>query len=199
VVTIVHASRSSTKTATKRRILIAYHEAGHAVVARKLGVEVVYVVMFPTDDGGVAGAQTRSAAYLAGGMNVTAKVSGFETDAKVALAGPIAQQQARPGSFRAWQAADDFANARSAAVSIALLLAGEPLPSPRTSVEVTLTNALLDSANVTLKRLQDETDAIIAVHWPAVERVAQFLTGRDLLDQTELDRLIGDPLAHLFG
>jgi hypothetical protein len=33
---------------------------------------------------------------------------------------------------------------------------------------------------------------LLAEHWPAVERVAQALMTCDLLDQTELDRLMVD-------
>jgi hypothetical protein len=51
---------------------------------------------------------------------------GFEIDAKIALAGPIAQMMSRPSrDDRAAQAVEsheeDFANAASAAASIALL------------------------------------------------------------------------------
>lgn len=46
--------------------IVATHEAGHAVVARVLGVKVSFVSMFPTDEGGTPGAQTHSAAYTAG-------------------------------------------------------------------------------------------------------------------------------------
>jgi len=35
------------RSTSKRDRRMAYHEAGHAVVARRLGVSVVYVTMFP--------------------------------------------------------------------------------------------------------------------------------------------------------
>lgn len=38
------------KRARNLRRMIAYHEAGHAVVARKLGVEAADIEMTPSDD-----------------------------------------------------------------------------------------------------------------------------------------------------
>jgi hypothetical protein len=109
-------------------------------------------------------------------------------DAKVALAGPIAQQRAHPGSSRGDVA--DVANARNAALCMTLLLRGEPLPRPGTRVEVKVDSAVVDAAEATLKRLRHETEALLIEHWPAVDRVAQCLLNRNLLDQAELDRLI---------
>ena len=85
---------------------------------------------------------------------------------------------------------DDIARSRSMAAEIALLMAGEPFPQRHAAMQITVTPAIIASANAILARLQAETEALLAEHWPAVERVAQGLMTCDLLDQAELDRLI---------
>ena len=42
------------------RIIMAYHEAGHAVIARVQGIECLCVVMFSPIDGLAAGTRTPS-------------------------------------------------------------------------------------------------------------------------------------------
>src|SRR5215203_1269891 len=69
---------------------VAYHEAGHAVVARCLGVRVTYATLFPGDDYS-ANVCTVSASNLPG-LDVHAFLSASEADAKVAAAGMISQQ-----------------------------------------------------------------------------------------------------------
>ena len=49
----------------KRELAKAYHEAGHAVVARTLGITLSYVTMLPTDDMPAGGALGNSASWLA--------------------------------------------------------------------------------------------------------------------------------------
>jgi len=70
--------------------LLAYHEAGHAVVARLLGVGVAVVIMFPTADQ-KAGVKTKSAEWEAGD-DPEAVAHACELDAKVVMAGSIAEQ-----------------------------------------------------------------------------------------------------------
>jgi hypothetical protein len=69
-------------------------------------------------------------------------------------------------------------------------MAGEPLAQHHGGMQITVTPAIIESANAILARLQAETEALLAERWPAVERVAQALMTCDLLDQAELDRLI---------
>jgi ATP-dependent Zn protease len=80
--------------ATAVRKVVAYHEAGHAVVARLLGQSIVSVAIGADDDS--AAAVTSSAAHAARERDAAAQVSGYETDAMIALAGPIAQVMSRP-------------------------------------------------------------------------------------------------------
>src|SRR5258705_87842 len=78
-------------------LLKAHHEAGHVVVARRLGVGVRYVTLLPEFDTDIgAHAWTESAAYKARDAEPVAFITGLANDAKVSLAGPYAQHQYRP-------------------------------------------------------------------------------------------------------
>ena len=168
---------------------ISYHEAGHAVVARLLGVNTSATIDQENQE---AVAPTSSAAYIAREGDTSAQVAGYETDGKIALAGPIAQLMSRPTRDNHVAKSvqlhnEDFANAKKAAVCIAALLTGESLPQPG---QITLRGAVLNSDEDTLERLKRETKAILKEHWPAVKRVAKALLAERHLDQAEIDRLI---------
>jgi hypothetical protein len=55
---------------------------------------------------------------------------------------------------------------------------------------VTVSEALVEVAKSVHRQLLNETNALVAAHWPAIERVAGALTSRDLLSESELDALI---------
>lgn len=170
------------------RCTIAYHEAGHAVVARLLNAQVNFVVMFATDATTKSVVQTRSEAYYANSGSGE-QVTGFEKDIKIKLAGSLAQKIARRGTAGR---EDDLAQAKNMALSIAMLRAGLELPPPGVRATVTVDTSILDEAQTILNTLREETKALLTENWPAVERVAQALMERDLLDQDDLDRLIND-------
>jgi hypothetical protein len=173
------------KLRPKHRAIVAYHEASHAVGARVQGVGVDRIAMFPTDEGGTPAAATHSAAYLADKSDPAACIAGHEKDARVALAGHIGQQRARPGSVRA--DAGDIKVALKAAVCIALLSSGRPEPGPG---EIKLSEIDVNSIDDIFRRLRSEAEALVMEHWSAIERVAQALLVRDLLLQDDIDRLI---------
>jgi hypothetical protein len=98
---------------------LAHHEAGHAVIARILGMGIEYVTLRRAD--GDPGALAHSAAYFAPD-NLEAR----EKDAIVALAGPMAQQHYRPLSpatqNRLWKDGGWLGDRMNAMNSLGMLL-----------------------------------------------------------------------------
>jgi hypothetical protein len=168
-----------------RRTKLAYHEAGHAVIARVLGVEVTGVMMFRTE-GATAVAMTRSAAYLARGKDIATFVAGLEIDAKVALAGAIAQHRRKPTkSQHGW--GDDAKNATNCMATAVIAEREGKVPEPGIvqidAAEETRAKSMLD-------RARTETEALVEANWPAIERAAAALQVRAMLSQDDLDALI---------
>jgi hypothetical protein len=168
------------------------------VMAILLGQRIEYVSL---DIEGDSHLYRPSAAYDAREGDVAAQVAGYEIDAKVALAGPLAQLISRPSrNDRAAQAVhsheEDFAQATNATTRIALLMAGEPLPelAPGERLQLTLSGATAaaveNNYHATLDRLQREAKSLLLEHWPKVKRVAKALFVRDRLDHTEVERLM---------
>jgi ATP-dependent Zn protease len=172
------------------RELIAFHEAAHAVVARKLGLVCFKIAMFPIDDRGTAGTQTSSEAHAAD-LTSEAKIAGLAKDAKVALAGPIANMihTGQPRSLL--KGTDrDVEVAHHAIANIALLKAG-PSPTVRArSASLHVDAEMLKQANALLKQFASETETLVRENWASIERVAAVLVTKDLVDAAELDQLI---------
>jgi ATP-dependent Zn protease len=178
-----------------RKRKIAIHEAGHAVVARMLGIGVTHVAMFSTDGMGRAGAQTISAAYAARNADLPTQLSALEADIKVTLAGPLASQRHYPaGNRKGW--VDDLFRAKSYAAMAALLKAGKDVPQvPAGELQaVTLTTEESSEACRLLERLWAETETLVAANWSAIMRAAEALLQQPMLSESELDRLIAKGL-----
>ena len=165
----------------------AIHEAGHAVVARKLGLIVNHIharsdhpsVMHP------------SAGYAAAGTDAATQISGYEKDAMVALAGLEANKREYdiPPVDVLNEANEDIQNFRSAAYRIICLQDGQPVPRGEFSVEAD--QALENKIWETYHRLMHKTAALVERHWPAIQRVAKHLERHDRIeDQATLDGLI---------
>lgn len=91
---------------------MSLHEAAHAVIARALGIDLDGEVCMRTGDKDTsAGVTTVSAGSLAKSAGPEAQIEGYEKDAKVALAAPIAQERLFPVGD---EAADDIARAQTA-------------------------------------------------------------------------------------
>jgi hypothetical protein len=167
-----------------KRTVIAHREAGHAVIARKLGIPVDHTIV----RGG------RGANPFGGSMgdpDTEARVAAYESDAVVALAGLAAQRrlQGREEMFVTddlFEDDDDMANPRRAIYCAICLRTGKPLPVEGVAVDRLAVDAMTDA----FRRFQTEAIRLVRVHWPAIARVAKALERHGRIDQTELDRLI---------
>ncbi|HEX9238055.1 MAG TPA: hypothetical protein VF866_04760 [Xanthobacteraceae bacterium] len=179
--------------------LLAYHEAGHAVVARLLGVGVAVVIMFPTADQ-KAGVKTKSAEWETGD-DPEAVAHACELDAKVVMAGSIAEQIHRPIKTRTklerrrkhgW--ASDTENASSFVGKAVLIRSGVPPAvfhfEGNKDYDYDVTPEQIATANALLRRLHGETHKLLKDNWPAVERVAAAFMEQPLVSEEEIDALI---------
>jgi hypothetical protein len=161
----------------------AIEEAGHAVIARKFGIEVVRVSSRKD-----AHALIHSAAYLARGADTSSRVRAFEQDVIVALAGRVALRHEHPNLSLPELFDDDDGdalNARSAIYKIVCFTEGRPVPEGNTFVGVDP-----GPMQEVYSRLLRETTALVNQHWPAIARVAKHLERHSGLDQAKLDELI---------
>jgi ATP-dependent Zn protease len=171
----------------------AVHETGHAVVARVLGVAVTYVTMFPTRLDNNAAAQTRSATFLARHSSVEAIQIANAKDAKIALAGNIAERRYRPNDKSAKQgfgAGEDAKRAQVMAQTNVLVGAGLDLVNAPASIDVSPEQN--DVAVALLHKWWDETVELVDSNWHTIRHVAKALQQRRFLDPETLDKLIAE-------
>jgi hypothetical protein len=168
----------------------AHHEAGHAVIARVLGVDVSYVTLIRMGESSFV--ETQSALYLAKDKNLSAQIAAAKNDARAFLAGPIAQCRYRPLTERQRQKekengwSHDYANIRLLVAQILCVQDG------RSAVDLDETTVTVDlnKFNAALDRLQDEAAALVEKHWQAIEQVAIALFEGHFLHQDDIDALI---------
>jgi hypothetical protein len=166
---------------------VAYHEAGHAVVAWLLGFSGVWVEM----DDGAFRAITRHdllpsmLAVADGGYSVLARylyeevmffVAGLVSEVKIA-------------GYPAGYVEEDVAGRTSVgwdAVRVARIEAGLPVCGHK-DCEIPF-----DAERVAevIRRAEDDVFALLKANWPAVERVVNALCNQDRLTTVELDALI---------
>jgi hypothetical protein len=169
----------------------AYHEAGHAVVARALGVVVEYVTVL--EDGRESGGQvlTHGAAHCVWDSDKAMRLAAMANDAIICLAGPRAQQLYRPPKNPpdAWKS--DIKVATSISYFAALIESGVDVGRSDTLRDHNITNGQEVFATDFFRRCSDEALKLVEKHWPAIERVAKALLNRPILNGADLDDLIG--------
>ena len=175
------------RMAGKIRKVVAVHEAGHAVIARVLGITVAEVSARSTDPDYAAVVTTRPQALKHRHDHATL-IEGLQKDAMIALAGPYAQRRAYPAT-KVNAHADDLTNAFRAVFAAAWVKAGNTLPTDP-NAKMPLSANIQDDAEAIYIKLSDETERMIEEHWCQIERVAKALERHDRLDPNELDRLI---------
>ncbi len=180
----------------KRRRIVATHEAGHAVVGRLLGVTVDAVVMFSTAEDTEACVMMPSTVL----RDDESSVRACEIDAMISLAGRLAEhfgfpEPAKKARSRVlleakWEGSD-LNMAYGMIIKAEYCRAGRVVPLENGPPDP----EMLRVAGDTLERLFGETCALVEENWPAIERVVAVLVKHDMLEQDELDALIGGKAA----
>jgi hypothetical protein len=158
-----------------------------------LDVAVTYVTMFPTRLDNNAAAQTRAATFLARHSSVEAIQIANAKDAKIALAGNIAERRYRPHDKSAKQgfgAEGDAKRAQVMAQTHVLVGAGLDLANAPESIDVTPEQN--DAAVALMHKWWDETVELVDSNWHTIRRVAKALRRRRFLDSEALDKLIAE-------
>jgi ATP-dependent Zn protease len=179
------------KLTSKQQRILAHHEAGHAVVARVLGVGISYASLFPIDPQSKANVVTASASWLVDESDVQGKIAALEKDAKVAFAGAHAQHTYYPlteSEFRRAINGDwavDWKNA-SAYVRMTVMLKN----MGKIDQDLTFGNNYARDATELAERLLEEAATVVLENWQAIERVATALLSKPFLTQDDIDALV---------
>jgi hypothetical protein len=171
----------------RNKLMIARHEAGHAIAARVLGINIKYATL--EDVNGYPQTVTESASHRRPG-----DPDALEQDAIVALAGPQAQQRHRPLSQSemdsAWEDGGGWCDDKLIATNYLLMLQkrrwGEPVVRGQVELEGQRLQEFIDLFNCTLAK----TASLVDQHWPAICRVAKALMSDRALSEAEIDALI---------
>jgi ATP-dependent Zn protease len=145
----------------------AYHEAGHAVVAYRLGVEVEHVTIVP--DHFSRGHFAFGDLFCARGLG--SDRANLERAIKICLAGPLAQRRFRRRSYCRRNGRQDY----DCATGLARYLVGS-------------------AGEREFVRYQERCTKVLVDHyWSEIERVAQALLERDQLSGVEVKDIIEEP------
>jgi hypothetical protein len=150
--------------------LVAIHEAGHVVVADRLGLRVRRVKL---EDGG------GGAYWLRGPWPDNPEI--LLREAQTLLAGPLAETKVRPLSaeerLEAWHYGHWQVDRSNALHAICKALYCDADAEHR-------------STSRTLTRLFKRTNKLVLEHWDAITTVAEALVDRRILTGAEVERLI---------
>jgi len=172
-------------TAIEQRRVTAIHEAGHAVIARRLGVNVAIAALFPPNSMVGGGVEAESQISKTNGLSTEAA----EIDIKVALAGIAAQRRAFPDSVGDKDGEEDWGIIQDGVARIVYIMNGLTLPDDE--VAFVLSDEMCDIADRIYKQLTAETDILVTQCWPVIERVAEaMMQYPHTLNQNEIDALM---------
>lgn len=169
-----------------------HHEAGHAVVARRLGISIEGISMAPDDDSDARVPIRDVETWLARDAEMTVLLSAL---CKFGLAGALAQLRFDPDDdrkeqLRGGQASKDYVGdinkIRPLVAEVVLLTTG--VCSSRSETKgVPADRALCEQL---LGQLCDETEALVAENWPAIQRIARYLQRHREMTEAEVDALL---------
>jgi hypothetical protein len=148
----------------------AYHEAGHAVAAWRLGYRPISASITTPEDS--VGEVSHESPFPGDNLEFDASDLArlrVERAIIIRLAGPVAQKRYRQTSWRRWHGGADYA----VASDLALRVCGS--------------GAI---ASAFLKWLDLRAERLIEEHWPAVERLATALIKRGRMNQDEIAALM---------
>lgn len=169
----------------------AVHEAGHAVIARALGVEVEIATLEPDmlDQDFLAGVVTINASGVTHYDDLPAQQQqrAFEIDAIISLAGPLAQKKCQPTNTRRDGWCTDIEDTWKY-VFQAVLVEGGVEPEGLSPSDINEWQKV--KGGDLLSKLYKETAALVDEHWPAIQSVAEGLLKRPSLNQDDIDALI---------
>jgi ATP-dependent Zn protease len=146
---------------------VAYHEAGHAVVAYRLQAEIRYVTIVP--DHWCAGHFTHNDLFCARGLG--SDRANLERAIQISLAGPLAQARFHRRSYRRRHGRQDY----DCATGLARYLAGSA------------------GEREFLRYQERYTKVLVDHYWSDIERIARALLERDELSGTEVKNIIEEP------
>jgi hypothetical protein len=170
-------------------------KSSHAVIARKLGLDVPYVSVVSTGPDNAGEVTNVSASERARNDGRLVQAEDYQKDAIVAFAGIAANRRSHPAVVDEAAQEGDNQNANDAIYRVVCLNAGRPLPDWEGSREVDKED--LDAMMAESGRLFAATIALVNEHWQAIARVAKALERHDRIDQAEIDRLMAIARAGL--
>jgi hypothetical protein len=175
----------------RQKLERAYHEGGHGVIARKLGIRVNHVTIVDDGAGNAGVAQTGNATHLARDADQASQLTAISKDAIVSLAGPLAQHRYRPQTISSPEEWDsDRKLASTLAIRAALIQSGVDISSLPPDGEIKPDDNQIALRNEFFERSLIESKKLVNENWRAIDAVAKALVTRLTLNQDELDELI---------
>ena len=156
-----------------KRTLVAFHEAGHAMVALHFGRDVLNITMLNQDE------HNANASTTMGALTGCVTVSDLEQEIQICLAG----KQSELIGFH------DHHGGEAADLEAARHWAGQlPVPKLRGASEIENRSDQLEEL---LRRLEAEVRGLLQTPplWSAVETVAQYVLNYDSIDRATLRQI----------